>query len=248
MKKEYFRESAGAVSVAIDLIATLGNPADWLQAAAGGQVVFKDGGGATVTIASAGAGDVFPGPIRGIESSAGVIRYGTGPLPIPGPTAAAGGSAAASAISATAAATSATAAASSATAAATSASAAATSATTATTQATNAAASAVTAALAGLTLSTTVITADPGPGVIGTMYSCDPSGGAFNLTLPAIGPGNANKRIGINVATTSAHAVTPVPNGTDTLPGGLASVAGTYGFAILQADNLASPKAWRRVG
>jgi hypothetical protein len=84
--------------------------------------------------------------------------------------------------------------------------------------------------------------------VVGTFYQCDPSGGAFNLTLPAIGSGNHGKRIGINVVTTSAHAVTPVPNGTDALPANLATVAGTYGRAILMADNNETPKNWRLVG
>jgi hypothetical protein len=144
---------------------------------------------------------------------------------------------------------------SSAAAAAASAAAAATSATTATTQATNAATSATAAAASAalaaaqeLVPSATVITADPAPAVVGTFYDCDPSGGAFNITLPAIGSGNHGKRIGINVVTTSANAVTPVPNGTDTLPANLTSVPGAYGRRILMADNNASPKTWRLYG
>ena len=205
-EKSYFRESGGAVASAIDLIAVEGRPADWIQAVAGGQIVFKDGTGTQVTIASAGVGDVFPGPIRNIVSSAGKIRYGTGPLPQPGPAAAASGSATNAATSETNAAASASAAATSATNAATSATAAGTSASTATTQATNAAASAATASGQALVPSATVITADPAPAVIGTLYVCNPQGGAFSVALPAIGSGNHGKRIGFTVSTTSANA------------------------------------------
>lgn len=247
MTHKFYRKTPGAVSSPINIVDVEGTWADWIQAVAGGQIVFTDGSGTVVTD-SFGAGDVIPGPIHAITSSAGAIRYGTGPMPIPGPTAASAGSATNAATSETNAAASATAAASSATAAASSATAAASSATTAATQATNAAASAVTAAGYGLAPSATVITADPAPAVIGTLYVCNPSGGAFNVALPAIGSGNHGKRIGFTVSTTSANAVTPVPNGTDILPGGFTSVSGAYGFATLEADNTPSPKVWRRVG
>lgn len=204
--KTFFRETAGAVAAPINVITAEGRAADWIQSVAGGSIVFTDGSGASVTIASAGAGDSFPGPIRAITSTAGKARYGTGPMPIPGPTAAASASA------------------------------------------TAAAASATTAAGYGLVPSATVITADPAPAVIGTLYVCNPSAAAFSVALPAISAGNHGKRIGFTVSTTSANAVTPVPNGTDTLPGGFASVAGTYGFATLEADNTPTPKVWRRVG
>lgn len=138
MKKDFYRVHAGAVVTLINIVSALGNPADWAQSVAGGAVSWKDGTDTTVSD-TFGAGDVIPGPVRAIVSSAGSIRYGTGEFPIPGPTAA--GSASASAAD-----TSATAAASSATAAASSATTAGTSATNAATSATNAAASAVTAA------------------------------------------------------------------------------------------------------
>ena len=204
MIKKYFRESAGAVSSPINLVTVEGGEADWIQAVAGGAIAWKDGTGTATGVSAAGAGDVFPGPIREVTSSAGKVRYGTGPLPVPGPTAAASASA------------------------------------------TAAAASATQAAGYVLTPSATVITADPTPAVIGTLYSCNPSGGAFNVSLPPINSTNHGKRIGFTVTTTSANAVTPVPNGTDTLPGGFTSVPGTYGFATLVADNNASPKVWRR--
>lgn len=229
----YIRESGAAIVSPIDLIAVNGRPADFIQAVAAGTVVIKDGTDTAVTLVL-GAGDVIPGPIRTITSTTGSVRYGTGPLPIPGPTSAASASASAASTSATAAAASATTAS--------------TQATNAATSATAAAASAVTAAGYGLAPSATVITADPAPAVIGTLYVCNPSGGAFNVTLPAIGAGNHGKRIGFTVSTTSANAVTPVPAGSDVLPGGFTAVAGTYGFVTLEADNTPATKVWRRVG
>lgn len=100
MSNDFFRESSAAVSSPIDIVSTLGRPADWVQAAAAGAISWKDGGGIVTGVAAAGVGDVFPGPIRSIQSSAAKVRYGTGPLPIPGPTAAASASAVAAANSA----------------------------------------------------------------------------------------------------------------------------------------------------
>lgn len=206
--------------------------AEWVELPGGGTLTYLDGSGHSQTITGETAGYTTRITVRKLVSLSGaspnLVRVGTGEGPTePDPDASA---------------------ATSATNAATSASAAATSATNAGTSATNAAASAVTAAGYGLAPSATVITADPAPAVIGTLYVCNPSGGAFSVALPAIGSGNHGKRIGFSVSTTSANAVTPVPNGTDTLPGGFTSVSGAYGFATLEADNTPTPKVWRRVG
>ncbi len=226
---KFIRESAGAVASAIDIVGTLKKAADWVQAVAAGTVTIKDGGDATVSL-TLGVGEAVPGPIREIVSSTGVIRYGTGPLPVAALNTAAGAAATSEAN------------------AAASATAAATSATNAATSEANAAASATAASNTALLLSATVLTADPAPAAVGTIHLLDPSGGAFDVTLPAIGSGNHNKRIGLSVVTTSANAVTPVPTGTDTLPAGFTTVSGAYGAVVFQADNNASPKVWRRVG
>lgn len=101
-------------------------------------------------------------------------------------------------------------------------------------------------AIPSLSLSATVITANPAPAIIDTLYLCNPSGAAFNVGLPAIAAGNHNHRVGFRVTTTSANAVTPVPAGSDALDAGVTTVAGAYGFLILQADNVA--KVWRKAG
>jgi hypothetical protein len=147
-KRSFLRETDGAVASPIIITTVEKEPAEWLQAVAGGQIVLKDGTDTTVTIANAAAGEVIRGQIRSITSSAGKVRYGTGVGPLPAPSVAseAAASATAAATSATAAAGSATTATTQATNAATSATAAAGSATTATTQATNAATSATAAA------------------------------------------------------------------------------------------------------
>lgn len=259
MPRNFWQEEVGAVGnpvgpgnlqMPLDLTVDPSNaanpqyPADWVEMTGGGTLTYIDGSGETQTLTSTAVGYVMrsAGGFHKLVSLSGAspnqVRCGTGL----GPTISADASASSSAAAA---ASSATAAASSATTATTQASAAATSATNAGTSATAAAASAALAAAQEMAPSATVIMADPGPAVIGTFYDADPSGGAFNFTLPAIGSGNHGKRIGINVVTTSAHAITPVPNGTDTLPANLATVSGTYGRAVLMADNGVSPKAWR---
>lgn len=217
-------------------------PADWVEMTGGGTLTYVDGSGQTQTLTSTAVGYTARSA-RGFHAltslsgaSPNMVRCGTGLGPTISADASASSSASAAAASATTAGTAATTATTQATNAATSA-------TNAGTSATNAAASATAAALDILSPSATVITADPAPAVVGTFYNCDPSGGAFNITLPAISA--AKQRIGINVVTTSAHAVTPVPNGSDALPANLATVSGAYGRAILISDTSETPHSWR---
>lgn len=246
MARDAWQEEVSGSAMPLDLTVdpnVAGNkqyPADWVELTGGGTLTYLDGSGQSQTLTNTAAGYTVQSPngFRKLVSLSGaspnMVRVGKGLGPKLNYDASAASSASAASGSASAAASSATAAASSATAAASSATAAAASA----------------SGIAGdlLTPSTTVITADPAPAVIGTFYDCDPSSASFSLTLPAIGSGNHGKRIGINVVTTSSNHVTPVPNGTDTLPANLATVAGTYGRAILMADNGPSPKAWRLAG
>lgn len=250
MPRNFWQEEVPGGSMPLDLTKDPINvgqaqfPADWVEMTGGGTLTYVDGSGQTQTLTSTAVGYTarsdkgFHALTSLSGASPNMVRCGTGIGPIMSYDASAASSASAAAASATAAGTSATNAATSATAAGTSA-------TNAATSATNAAASAATASGQALTPSATVITADPAPAVIGTFYDCDPSGAAFNITLPAIGSGNHGKPIGINVVTTSAHAVTPVPAGSDTLPANLATVSGAYGRAVLMADNGSTPKTWR---
>lgn len=250
MPRNFWQEEVPAASMPLDLTKDPINvgqaqfPADWVEMTGGGTLTYVDGSGQTQTLTSTAPGYVVKSKtgFHALTSLSGaspnMVRAGTGEGPSMNYDAGAASSASAAAGSATT--------------ATTQAGNAATSATTATTQATNAATSATSAATSAttataqaLTPSTTVITADPAPAVAGVDYQCDPSGGAFNFTLPASSGLTSGQRIAINVVTTSAHAVTPVPNGTDTLPGNVTTVSGAYGRLVLKIDKNETPHCWR---
>lgn len=98
---EFFKETPGAVSSSLDIVQTQGRPADWIHATVDGGMTWRDGTGNPTGVAAAGVGDVFPGPIRSILTSAGKVRYGTGPLPLYGARGATGATGATGAAGAT---------------------------------------------------------------------------------------------------------------------------------------------------
>lgn len=73
----------------------------------------------------------------------------------------------------------------------------------------------------------------------GELVRCDPSGAGFNVTLPAVGGGNAGKRIRVENVTTSGNSITVLPTGADTIEGAAnAEIAGAYDGRSFLSDGV----------